>query len=64
MIININQTPVEDIKSSYNIPSLKMPTDALLEVDVGLPFLEDIDVDALNSGEIDSDDDIADIFID
>ena len=46
MIININQMPVEDIKSSYNIPSLKMPTDALLEVDVGLPFLEDIDVDA------------------
>ena len=41
-----------------------MPTDVLLEVDVGLPFLEDIDVDALNSGDINSDDDIADIFID
>ena len=41
-----------------------MLTDAVLEVYVGLLFLEDSDVEASNSGEIDSDDDIAGIFID
>ena len=63
VIIDINKTPLEDIKSSRNIPSLKMLTDAVLEVEVGLPFLEDSDVEALNSGEIDSDDDIAGISL-
>ena len=50
---NCDQSEVGN--SSHTISSLMMPKDAAMQVDIGLPYLEDSDVKSSECSDIDSD---------